>query len=101
MSFFSNLFGGTFESNREDGDELFSQKAWGEARLAYERALGKARDARQKDVEEVREKLKTCRLELARMRIEEADELAEQGYIEEAREIIADIPAICDDESIR
>ncbi len=101
MSFLSNLFGGTFESNAMDGDDLFSQKAWGEARLAYERALGKARDARQKDVEEVREKLKTCRLELARMRIEEADELAAQGFIEEAREILADIPAICDDESIR
>ncbi len=101
MSFLSNLFGGTFESNAMDGDDLVSQKAWGEARLAYERALGKARDARPRDVEEVREKLKACRLELARIRIEEADELAAQGYVEEAREILADIPAICDDESIR
>lgn len=91
----SNLFGGTFESNRDDGDSLFDAGAWGEARLAYERAMKKGGDTPGDQLEAVKEREAECRLMLAKVRIEEADSLADSGELEEARSLLEDAVDIC------
>lgn len=98
MSFFKKLFGGTFESNRDEGDTLFAEGSWGEALLAYERALDKARGTPQDDSPEseaVRGRLRTCRLELARARLAEADTLVEEGELQRALESLEEAADIC------
>lgn len=100
MGFLSNLFGGTFESNRKDGDSLFDEKEWGEARLAYERAIKKSADATAQEIAAVKDRMAQCRLLLARGRIDSADELAYLGEIEEARSMLEDAVDICPKEEI-
>jgi tetratricopeptide (TPR) repeat protein len=103
MSLLRRLLGGTFESNREEGDALFAGQSYGEARLAYERALDKARGRQHEgspEVAEVRERVRTCRLELARARLAEADALVADGDSRGAIEHLEDAAAICDEAEI-
>jgi tetratricopeptide (TPR) repeat protein len=98
MSFFKKLFGGTFESNRDEGEALFAEGSYGEALLAFERALDRARGTPQDDSPEsdaVRERLRTCRLELARSRLVEADTLVEEGELQRALESLEEAAGIC------
>jgi tetratricopeptide (TPR) repeat protein len=99
MSFFKKLLGGTFETNREEGNVLFEERGFGEARLAYERALAKAggkQPASAEAVAEVEQRVKTCRLEMARSRLAEADALIREGDAPGAGECLEDALAICD-----
>ena len=56
MSFFKKLLGGTFESNRDEGEALFLEGRFGEARLAYERALARSKGVEQGQVLAVEQK---------------------------------------------
>jgi len=99
MSFFKKLFGGTFQSNREQADGLFAAGSFGEALLSYERALDKARGEPQvgpAELEAVAERVRTCRLELARARLADADALVEEGETRAALESLEDAAQICD-----
>jgi tetratricopeptide (TPR) repeat protein len=103
MSFFKKLFGGTFESNRRDGDALYDEGRCGEALMAYERALDKARGdagAQQADVEAVGRRVKECRLALARARLKEADSLVAEGDMQRAQASLEDAAEICDEDEI-
>jgi tetratricopeptide (TPR) repeat protein len=100
MSFFEKLLGGTFESNRERGERLFAKGDYGEARLAYERALSKAKGVPADTVQAVRERSRTCRLELARARIDEADRYAGQGDFELAIESLGHAAQISEETEI-
>jgi tetratricopeptide (TPR) repeat protein len=100
MSFLSKLMGGTFAENRVEGDRLRAAGSLGEARLAYERALRKARDVPEAELAAVREAVAACRLELARARLAEADQLADAGDVDEARVILADLGDVCDAQEI-
>jgi tetratricopeptide (TPR) repeat protein len=100
MSFFKNLLGGTFESNRERGERLFAKGDYGEARLAFERALSKAKGVPVDTVQAVRERSRTCRLELARARIDEADRYAGQGDFELAIESLGHAAQISEETEI-
>ena len=82
MSFFKKLLGGTFESNREDGEAFLSRESWGEAKLAFDRALSRSKNVPEEQVEQVRALVLTCRLELARNQIHRADEEFETGDFE-------------------
>jgi len=102
MSFFKKLLGGTFESNRDEGHALFADQSYGPALLAYEKALDKASGDRASagDVEAVTERVRRCRLELARGRLAEADALVGEGEMQRALENLEDAAEICDDEEI-
>ena len=96
MSFFTKLMGGTFESNRDEGDAHLAEGRLGEAKMAYERALRKADNTEGAAVQAVREKIERCRHELAFQRLKEADALAESGEMEDARDRLKDAIEICD-----
>jgi tetratricopeptide (TPR) repeat protein len=96
MSFFKNLFGGTFEGNRSEGDSFFAEGRLGEAKLAYERALARGKDAPRGDVEIVQARVKECRSKLARAKIAEADALAQDGDLELAGACLAEVREILD-----
>jgi len=96
MSFFTKLLGGTFESNRDEGDEHLAEGRLGEAKMAYERAVRKADKTEGGAVQAVRDKIERCRLDLAHKRIAEADALAESGEMENARDRLKDAIEICD-----
>jgi tetratricopeptide (TPR) repeat protein len=100
MSFFTKLMGGTFESNRDEGDAHLAEGSLGEAKLAYERALRKADRDEGAMVQEVRDKIARCRHELALRRLSEADALAEGGEMEDARDRLNDAVEICDEPEI-
>ncbi|MCK9460862.1 MAG: hypothetical protein M0R80_14585 [Proteobacteria bacterium] len=100
MSFFTKLMGGTFESNRDEGDEHLAEGRLGEAKMAYERALRKVDRAEGAAVQAVRDKVARCRRDLAQRRIAEADALAESGEVEDARERLNDAVEICGEPEI-
>jgi tetratricopeptide (TPR) repeat protein len=100
MSFFTKLLGGTFESNRDEGDALLAEGRLGEAKMAYERALRKVDKAEGAAVQAVRDKIARCRLDLAHKRIAEADALAEAGEVEDARKLLKDAIEICGEPEI-
>ncbi|MDD5305794.1 MAG: hypothetical protein PHU25_00595 [Deltaproteobacteria bacterium] len=96
MSFFKNLFGGTFEDNRKEADSFFVEGRLGEAKLAYERALAKARDASQADADAVRARIGECRSRLAKAKIAEAERLAADGDLDLALASLAEVREILD-----
>jgi tetratricopeptide (TPR) repeat protein len=100
MSFFTKLMGGTFESNRDEGDARLAEGHIGEAKLAYERALRKADRVEGAAVQAVRDKIVTCRRDLAHKRLADADALAESGEMEDARDRLNDAVEICDEPEI-
>lgn len=91
MSFFAKLFGGTFETNRDEGEAHFAAGHWGEARIAYGRALDKAKDASVDEKEKLRARIHACKLALAKIRLEDADSYTEAGRLEEAAEVLDDV----------
>jgi tetratricopeptide (TPR) repeat protein len=100
MSFFTKLMGGTFESNRDEGDEHLAEGRLGEAKMAYERALRKADRSEGAAVQAVRDRIVKCRRELAFKRLEEADALVAAGEMEDARDRLKDAIEICDEPEI-
>ncbi|MCP4675255.1 MAG: tetratricopeptide repeat protein [Deltaproteobacteria bacterium] len=100
MSFFKKLMGGTFESNRDDGQAFFEERRYGEARLAFEKALGKSKDTSPDQISAVKKKVNTCRLELARAQIAAADLEAADGDVETAIALLREAREICRDDEI-
>lgn len=100
MGFLQKLVGGTFESNREEADGLLAEGLFGEAKMAYERALRKADRVEGAAVQAVRDRIAECRIALAKRRIAEADALIEAGDVEQAGERLADALEICDEPGI-
>lgn len=100
MSFLKNLLGGTFETHKKQGDALFETGRYGEAKISYDRALSRAKNIDQSQLDAVRNQLDQCRIQLARARLAEADELARHGEIEEAMVLLSDISEICSDPQI-
>lgn len=81
MSFFKKLFGGTsFAEERAEGDEAFEARRWAEARLAYQRALDKARDG--DAVEECTARVGECLDRMAEARMVEAEGFVEAGHLD-------------------
>ncbi len=100
MSFFKALLGGTFESNRDRGETLFAEGNYGDARLAFERALSRAKGTPPGEVQAVRDRSRICKLELARARIDEADRYAGQGDAELALQSLSHAVEICEEPEI-
>jgi tetratricopeptide (TPR) repeat protein len=100
MSFLQKLFGGTFESNSEEGKALFEDRQFGDAKLALERALAKSKGESPEQVEAVRELVAKCKVMLARVKIQEADEIAESGDLESAVYLLKDAREICGEPEI-
>jgi len=86
MSFFKKIFGGkSFADSRAEADALFEQSRWGEAKLAYDRAIERAKEAPEADLAHARARAATCADELAKERIAAAEEYLAHGDEELAR----------------
>ncbi|MBN2339848.1 MAG: hypothetical protein JXX29_12270 [Deltaproteobacteria bacterium] len=96
MSFVKWITGGTFESNRDEGEQLFSNEDFGEAKLAYQRALKKAKGVQENEIAKIRQKIADCNEALAQKRIDAAREYFEAGDVERALEFLEDVLLICD-----
>ena len=98
MSFFKKLFGATsFEDDRREGDRLFAEGHWGQARLSYERAIEKKKGASPDDLSHCQARERACRDGLAKGRIAASEEFLAQelwelalAELEGASEIAAD-----------
>jgi tetratricopeptide (TPR) repeat protein len=83
VSFFKKLFGGgSFEDERAEGDRLYEAGAFQEARIAYQRALDRPKDAAEDALERCRSRIAECLDRMAEARIEEAARLTEEGNVE-------------------
>ncbi len=96
MSLLRKLMGGTFESNREKGEALFEEGQFGEARLAFERALARAKAVSPDEIKAVEERSGQCRLALAQAQIAEADRQLAQGDMAMAFDLLEEAKEICD-----
>jgi tetratricopeptide (TPR) repeat protein len=100
MSFFSKLFGGTFEDRFNEGKRLFEEKKYGQAKLCLEHALCKTKGAAPQSVEEARTMTAECRRQLATAKIAEADTAVSSGDLEGAFYLLKDAEDICDEDAI-
>ena len=101
MGLLGKIFGGDFASRRADGDAHFAAERWGEAKLAYEGAVGKAKEIPAADVDAVRERLDVCRTHLARRHLEEAKRLAAQDDREAALDRFATAADLASTDALR
>lgn len=86
MSFFKKLLGGkSFEDERAEGERLFSEKRWGEAKLAFDRAIEKAKSAPAEALEQTKARIAECCDALAEARLVTAEEYLNEGDEELAR----------------
>lgn len=87
MSFLKKMFGGaSFEDLRAEGDSLFSERKFGEAKLSYDRAIAAAKAAPEGDVAHCKTRVAQCCDAIAKDRMKYAAELARDGELELARE---------------
>lgn len=100
MSFFKRLLGGDFDSNRTEGDEHFAAERWGEAKLAYERALSKGKAAPEEARAALGARITDCRRRLAAGHAERGEALLAAGETDaavEAFESAVDVAPDADD----
>ena len=90
MSILKWITGGDFTHHREEGERLLSAGNYGEARLAFQRALRKSAKENESDIAAVREKVQLCARRLAMGRIEKACEFLKEGDFERATEAAND-----------
>lgn len=100
MSLFQKLLGGTFESNREQGETLFEQGRFGEAKLAFDRALSKSKGSAPGEASAVEARVQECKRNLAYAQLAAADEEAAAGDVERAKELLAEAEEICREQEI-
>jgi len=100
MSFLERLLGGTFESNLAEGEAMLAEGRFGDARMAFERALRKAGRAEPEGAERVRDRIRECRFELARDALRRADALSEEGSADEARGLLEEAAEISEEAEI-
>jgi len=102
MGLFGKLFGGSFDDQRKEADALFEAGKFGEAKLAYERALDKKKGAPEDDVARCIKRVHACRDAIAKERIAHAEELIAQGARELAEaELEAAMETASDEEIAR
>ncbi len=93
MAPFFNIFSGpSAEKLEQKGDALFEAKAWGQAKQTYERALEKLEkrpDPDSADWNRIRDKIHQTREALAAEHRQSAEDFAENGYPDEARNLFA------------
>jgi tetratricopeptide (TPR) repeat protein len=90
MSILKLFSGKTPEEHEKKGDELFSFDLWGKAKIEYERALDKlAKTSPQNDELKTRlqEKIHQTKEALALGHEQNADDLIESGFYDDAREL--------------
>jgi predicted Zn-dependent protease len=90
MSILKLFSGKTPEEHEQKGDELFSFDLWGKAKIEYERALDKlAKTSPQNDALKTRlqEKIRQTKEALALGHEQNADDLIESGFYDDAREL--------------
>lgn len=86
MSFLKKLFGGSsFEELRAEADAHFEAKRFGEAKLAYDRALSKERGISGEAVTHVRTRIDESKDALAKERVETAADFEAHGEHDLAR----------------
>ena len=86
MSFFKKLIGAkSFDDERAEGERLFAAGRWGEAKLAFDRALEKSKAAPAEAVERVKATIASCCDSLAEARLVAAEEYLNDGDEELAR----------------
>lgn len=90
MSFLKSLLGGTFESHFDAAEALFEEGRLGEAKLRYEKALGRRREGPDAAVTLVEERIAACVRRLAEAKLTEADETARSGDLEGALLLLQD-----------
>ncbi len=100
MSFLKNLFGGTFETHFDAGEALFEEGRLGEAKLCYEKALGRRKDAPEGSVKRAEQQIAICSQQLAETKLAEADETARGGDLEGALLLLQDAREISQDPKI-
>ncbi|MBI2897495.1 MAG: tetratricopeptide repeat protein [Deltaproteobacteria bacterium] len=101
MSFWKKLLGGDFDSNRAEGDEHFDAHRFGEAKLAYERAIDKAKPEDASRLETLRVRIRDCRAALAEVQATRAQSCLEQGEVEAAIEALESAIEVSDDPDAR
>ena len=90
MSILKLFSGKTPEEHEQKGDELFSFDLWGKAKIEYERALDKlAKTSPQNNALKTRlqEKISRTKEALALGHEQNADDLIESGFYDDAREL--------------
>jgi tetratricopeptide (TPR) repeat protein len=91
MSFLKFFSGPSPEKLEENGDALFSAGHWGQAKLAYEGALGKRQKQSDRDIDarhRLAQKIREAVNALAREHRQTAQNLIEGGYDDEARALL-------------
>jgi tetratricopeptide (TPR) repeat protein len=73
------MFGGDFASRVAEGDGHFERERWGEAKLAYEGAVSRAKEVPAADVDRVRQRIEVCRTHLSKKHLADAKRLADEG----------------------
>ena len=90
MSIFKLFSGKTPEEHEQKGDELFSFDLWGKAKIEYERALDKLEKISPQSYElktRLQEKIHQTKEALALGHAQNADDLIESGFYDDAREL--------------
>ena len=92
MSILKLFSGKTPEEHEQKGDELFSVDLWGKAKVEYERALDKLGKTSPHNYElktRLQEKMNQAKEALALGHKQNADDLMESGFYDDARELYA------------
>ena len=92
MSILKLFSGKTPEEHEQKGDELFSVDLWGKAKVEYERALDKLEKTSPHNYElktRLQEKMNHAKEALALGHKQNADDLMESGFYDDARELYA------------
>ena len=92
MSILKLFSGKTPEEHEQKGDELFSVDLWGKAKVEYERALDKLEKTSPHNYElktRLQEKMNQAKEALALGHKQNADDLMESGFYDDARDLYA------------
>ena len=90
MSILKLFSGKTPEEHEQKGDELFAVDLWGKAKVEYERALDKLEKLTPRNYEfktRLQEKILQAKEALALGHKQNADDLMESGFYDDAREL--------------
>lgn len=101
MSFFKRIFGGaSFDEERADGDRLFDDEEFEQARIAYQRALDHKKPGPEDARTHCETRMHACLDRMAEARIAEAEELVDNGQLDLAEEELQHAIELAKDEAI-
>jgi tetratricopeptide (TPR) repeat protein len=101
MALFKWFGGKTAAAHEHRADELFAGKAWGKAKLEYEKALDKLEAEPEPEaavIERVKNGIHQSCQALAQAHIQNGRELMESGYMRDAAELLELALELCQDE---